>query len=108
MFKFNIFELFPNITFYDYTKNPNRKIDHINNYSLTFSRAEDNEQYIDTVMDKGQNVAVVFKSIPKTFKGYKVINGDETDLRFLDKTNRIIGLIAKGAAKTDTTGFTVL
>ena len=106
--KFNIFELFPEITFYDYTKSPNRKINNINNYSLTFSRAEDNEHHINNVMNKGQNVAVVFKSIPKTYKGFTVINGDETDLRFLDPKNKIVGLLAKGEAKTDTTGFTVV
>ena len=34
-----------------------------------------------------------------------VFNGDESDLRFLDPKNSIIGLYAKGKAKKDTSGF---
>ena len=49
----------------------------------------------------------VVKSIheDKKYKGFKVINGDETDLRFLDPKNCIVGLIAKGKAKKDYSGF---
>jgi hypothetical protein len=32
---------------------------------------------------------------------------DETDLRFLDKGNVIVGLKAKGKAKKDTSGFVI-
>ena len=35
------------------------------------------------------------------------LNGDLTDLRFKDKTGVIIGLIAKGKAKKDNTGFVI-
>ena len=38
-------------------------------------------------------------------QGYKVINADETDLRFTDDNNVICGLIAKGQAKKDYSGF---
>ena len=56
----------------------------------------------------GMNVAVVFrKELPATYLGRKVINGDETDLRFLDEKNVIVGLKAKGKAKKDTSGFVV-
>jgi hypothetical protein len=34
-----------------------------------------------------------------------VFNGDDSDLRFLDPKNSIIGLYAKGKAKKDTSGF---
>jgi hypothetical protein len=34
-----------------------------------------------------------------------VINGDESDLRFLDKQGVVVGLIEKGLAKKDETGF---
>jgi hypothetical protein len=34
-----------------------------------------------------------------------VFNGDDSDLRFLDPKNVIVGLYAKGKAKSDTTGF---
>ena len=38
----NIFEAFPFVTFYDYTKIPGRKVQNIPNYSLTFSEADGN------------------------------------------------------------------
>ena len=56
----------------------------------------------------GLNIAVVFrKDLPETYLGRKVINGDDTDLRFLDEKNVIVGLKAKGKAKKDTSGFVV-
>ncbi len=59
-------------------------------------------------MENGNNIAVVFrKSLPKTFKGFKVINGDNHDLRFVDGSGVIVGLTAKGKAKKDTTGFVI-
>jgi len=55
------------------------------------------------------NVAVVFRNkiLPETYLGYKVINGDKTDLRFLDEKGVIVGLYAKGKATKDTTGFVI-
>lgn len=42
------------------------------------------------------------------FKGLRVIDGDKTDMRFLDGHKRIVvGLKAKGDAKTDTSGFVI-
>jgi len=43
--------------------------------------------------------------LPKTWQGREVIDGDETDLRFLDGQNKIVGLVEKGLAKKDETGF---
>jgi len=94
----NIFETFPNVQFYDYTKNPKRlNKEQASNYHLTFSRSEDNDNEVDQVLAQGGNVAIVFgikdvNKLPTTYKGYKVINGDETDLRFLDDDNVVIGL----------------
>ena len=54
----------------------------------------------------GGNVAVVFRNqLPKTWKGFEVVNGDDTDLRFLDKRGVVVGLIEKGKAKKDESGF---
>jgi hypothetical protein len=53
------------------------------------------------------NIAAVFKELPEKYIGRPVINGDETDLRFLDPKGVIVGLKAKGKAKKDTTGFVV-
>ena len=88
----NIFELFPNITFYDYTKNPKRMDLNIANYHLTFSKSESNDEAVKTVLANGGNVAMVFDKLPTEYMGYKVINGDESDLRFLDGDNVIVGL----------------
>lgn len=90
----NIFELYPKTTFYDYTKNPMRfDIELPKNYSLTFSRSESNHKVAMGLLARGFNVAIVFdKGLPKVYEGYKVINGDETDLRFKDKKGVIVGL----------------
>ena len=94
----NIFELYPNVQFYDYTKNHYRfeKVQP-SNYHLTFSMSEDNKPKSLELLNKGFNVAMVFgvknvEQLPKSYKGFTVINGDESDLRFLDKSNIIIGL----------------
>ena len=88
-----IFETFPNVQFYDYTKNYTRFDKQLPaNYHLTFSRSEINHDIAMGILDKGHNVAIVFDKIPDTYMGYKVVNGDETDLRFLDDKNVIVGL----------------
>jgi hypothetical protein len=104
----NIFEAFPEVQFYDYTKIRGRKVTGISNYHLTFSRAESNEMDARLAAADGMNVAVVFKKdLPATYFGKKVINGDDTDLRFLDERGVIVGLKAKGKAKKDVSGFVV-
>jgi hypothetical protein len=51
-------------------------------------------------------VAIVFrKTLPEKYKGFSVVNGDETDLRFLDGGGNVIGLVEKGRAKKDASGF---
>lgn len=94
----SIIEHFSDVQFYDYTKSPKRMLKFVKgemptNYHLTFSRSEDNDNEVDIVLGNGGNVAVVFANeLPKTYKGYKVINGDESDLRFKDESNIIVGL----------------
>jgi len=94
-----IFELFPDIQFYDYTKIPDRITPF--NYALTYSHwgkwgATNN------AMKQGQNVAMVFDAkktdkLPETFNGRSVVDGDKTDLRTPqnDGLNAIVGLRAK-------------
>ena len=104
----NVFDTFQNITFYDYTKIPNRKVSNIKNYSLTWSYSEANKKYSNYFDTVPNNSAVVFRDkLPERFKGKKVINGDLTDLRFLDPKNIIVGLKAKGKAKKDFSGFVI-
>lgn len=110
-----IFDLFPSIQFHDYTKHyrrclPDWKLP--NNYHLTFSRSENNEDECEEVLSAGLcNVAVLFdrKFVEGSkFLGRDCINGDVSDLRFLDKmSGSIVWLQAKGRARDDTSGFVV-
>ena len=102
-----IFEIFPSVQFYDYTKVLGRKVSHIPNYHLTFSKADGNDMDVRIAASNGMNIAAVFKELPETYIGRPVINGDDTDLRFLDPKGIIVGLKAKGKAKKDTTGFVI-
>jgi len=106
-----IFDKYPETQFYDYTKSFGRMAQFLNgelpsNYHLTFSRSEHNQKLCEMVLEMGGNVAVVFRNqLPKTWNGFEVVNGDENDLRFLDKSGVVVGLIEKGLAKKDKTGF---
>jgi len=89
----NIFELYPEVQFYDYTKNYLRFDKELpTNYHLTFSRSETNNDKAIELLKRGFNVAIVFDKLPTEFEGYKVINADEDDLRFLDEKNVVCGL----------------
>jgi hypothetical protein len=105
----NIFEMFPQVQFYDYTKIPTRNISYIFNYHLTWSYSEASEKYAKLFDSVPYNKAVVFrnKELPSTFKGVKVIDGDKHDMRFLDEPNVVVGLKAKGKAKSDDSGFVI-
>jgi hypothetical protein len=104
----NIFAMFPDVQFYDYTKLANRR-NIPANYHLTYSRSEENDSTLGEAISNGMNVAVVFssKSLPVVWRGLPVVNGDINDLRFLDPRGVIVGLVAKGKAKTDTSGFVI-
>lgn len=116
----NIMALFPDVTFYDYTKWPIRLrplVAGIPNYSLTYSLAESNADSAANALLAGVNVAAVFavkrgKPLPSHYAigGVltRVIDGDATDLRFTDPREAvgvIVGLRAKGRAIHDRTGF---
>ena len=110
----NIFQAFGYIQFYDYTKVLGRKVNNISNYHLTFSAADGNDNDVNNAIQQGYNIAVVFnlkKTLPMPeyhrFNNQvrPVYNGDESDLRFLDPDNHIVGLYAKGKAKKDISGF---
>lgn len=105
-------EEFDTVQFYDYTKIPQPWKRVRKNYDITFSRSETNQKDCLDALNYGINVAVVFSTkktekLPDEFWGFEVINGDEHDLRFLDKKGVIVGLTAKGRAKKDTSGFVV-
>ena len=103
---------FQNLKFYDYTPNVKRMIQFLNgelpaNYHLTFSRKENNQALVELVANMGGNVAVVFDKLPETYLGKPVVDGDATDLRFLDPKGVIVGLKAKGKGKQDESGFVI-
>jgi len=51
-------------------------------------------------------VAVVFADeLPEKWWGYPVINGDENDLRFLDGSGKIVGLLEKKTGRKTTDEF---
>jgi len=106
----NIFEAFGYVQFYDYTKVLGRKVSGISNYSLTFSAADGNDLDVLLARKAGYNIAVVFgikktEPMPAEYMGLPVFNGDESDLRFLDPKQVVVGLYAKGKAKKDISGF---
>lgn len=111
----NLFDTFPLVQFYDYTKKFDRLSLTIPNYHLTFSRAESklSQTQAFAALAKGFNSAFVFNTkkddvLPTEHAGFKVIDGDQNDLRFLDpKGGVIVGLRAKGPAKKDNSGFVV-
>jgi hypothetical protein len=110
--KMELMEAFPDVPFYDYTPNKQRMLDYLDgklpkNYSLTFSRKEDNETACEEVMSKGGSVAAVFKDAPESWKGAPCFDGDQSDLRFLDPRGVVVALKAKGKAKKDTSGFVI-
>ena len=110
----NIFERFPTIQFYDYTKIAYRafqqgKPGFPSNYHLTFSASEVNHGTCRDLLLSGFSVTVVCSKEVKAWALTQdnVIDGDENDLRFLDKKGSIILLSAKGRAKKDTSGFVI-
>jgi hypothetical protein len=93
----NIFQIFPEVAFYDYTKNPDKFIEKPLNYHLTLSYTGKNWRSCEAILSKGFNVAMVFNvkhesQLPEIFNGYKVVNGDLTDYRINDAKGIIIGL----------------
>ena len=105
---------FPKSQFYDYTKHLKRFVRFLegklpSNYHLTYSRSEETtDAMVIALCKSGGNVAVVFRDhLPETWLGIEVIDGDDSDLRFQDGKGKIVGLLEKGLAKKDETGFVV-
>lgn len=118
-----LFAEFPELTFYDYSKNPGRALafargEFPKNYHLTFSLSESNAVHAALVAASGCNVAAVVAGHragnPLAIAGqsFATFDADRHDVRFLDRLSpggrgRIGVLKAKGKAKKDETGFVV-
>jgi hypothetical protein len=106
----NLMSAFPDVQFVDYTKSARRFERALpENYSLTLSRHESNDDaVIRLVKEKRGNAAVVFERVPTQWRGLPVIDGDKHDLRHLDPLGVIVGLTPKGRkAKRDSSGFVI-
>lgn len=99
------------VIFYDYTKVYN----YIGNrplwWHLTFSASERNHYLCNSLLARNLcNIAVPFmlgqdEPFPGFYWGHRVIDGDETDMRWLDPSPCVVGLRVKGRGMQDTTGF---
>lgn len=113
----SIMSAFPELQWYDYTKYPvARRLVLPSNYYLTQSLdvGIGSEREALTALSIGRNVAVAFDAkkgtpLPSSFQlgsqSFPVIDGDVSDLRFLDASPVIVRLRAKGRARRDTSGF---
>jgi hypothetical protein len=80
----NIFEFFPDLQFYDYTKLANRITAHTPNYDLTFSYSgvPAFQPYVQRAAQDGYRIAVVFRNretIPAEFLGTTCVDGFVVD-----------------------------
>ena len=107
----NIMSVFPSVQFMDYTKIVGRlKRPLPANYDLTFSYsgADAYRASVLKAIAYRARIAVVFgDTIPDQFMGMPVVDGDSSDLRFLDPQACIVALHAKGKAKKETGPFVV-
>jgi hypothetical protein len=102
----NIFQIFSDVSFYDYTKNHNKFTDKPENYHLTYSYTGRNWNKALELLNLGFNIAMVFNvkketELPQTFNGYNVVNGDLSDYRINDAKGIIVGLKWKRIANRD-------
>lgn len=107
--QFDIPQSFPDLNFYDYTKRVRRLGKTPANYNLMFSYSgvASYRKQVERMPD-GYPMAVVFKGrLPTHFRGREVIDGDKSDLINLRSGHVVVGLLAKGKAKHDTSGFVV-
>ena len=112
-----IIDAFPEVAYYDYSKDPRRAGQLRPNYWVTFSRSENNELDCLDVLRKNGTVATVYDDgyttgarnlhgngplrMPKRWRGFKTVNGDETDLRFTDPSRHAIMLKLKARTLND-------
>jgi len=98
-----LMRLFSETRFYDYTKLAGRCLPEyiarhgLKDYHLTFSFSGENWRACEMLLERNVSVAVCFdlkkgENLPDTYKGYRVIDGDVHDLRFLDEKGVIVGL----------------
>lgn len=108
----NLLQKYPHVQFYDYTKVLNRRrlLETYPNYDLTFSYSGSNWGECEQALKDGMRVAVVFagKQLPNWYKGYEVVDGDVSDIRYWDNKSCIVGLrFKKVRNKIENSSFVV-
>lgn len=95
----SIFQLFPDLTFWDYTKHEERMLGKLPpNYHLTYSLNEKTSPgFVEKLLKAKKSAAFVYVGEMPRYHSvenrvYPVISGDDHDLRFLDKPGRLVGL----------------
>lgn len=131
----NVMDMFPSVQFYDYTKRHNRKDLPANYHlTFSLAEGNDDNAFwalrqgmnVAAVFRKvpkvfhlprtrdrdcvetGASLQTMSNGITRwvgNVAEIPVVDGDESDLRFLDPRGVIVGLKAKGKARKDTTGF---
>jgi len=99
----NIFEIFNDTMFYDYTKVFKKFENKPLNYHLTYSYTGHNWVNCLKVLEMGHNIAMVFNIdkkaiLPMSYKGIPIVSGDLTDFRINDAKKVIVGLVWKKIA----------
>lgn len=110
----------PEVTFYDYTKDPGRAIAAATrpdwwppNYHLTFSYSGENLADCKRVLEAGGRVAVVAdkavsnETLREMFGARRVVDGDAHDLIFTHPKRAILRLRPKGKAEASRSPFVV-
>ena len=108
--KHGIPQEFPDIFFYDYTKNASRLGKTPDNYELMFSYSNepDYQKHVAKAWNTDAPISVVFRGgMPEHYKGRRVIDGDASDLVNVKAGKVVVGLVAKGKAKKDDGNFVV-
>jgi hypothetical protein len=108
--QFGIPQAYPEIMYYDYTKRADRLGKTPPNYHLTFSYSGARlfRRSVEKALKTDTNLAVVFSGgLPARFLGRPVVDGDLHDIRIDDTKGLVIGLRAKGQAKTSDSDFVV-
>jgi hypothetical protein len=108
---YRFYEVYQDIIFWDYTKRPDLAVKNhrLMNVHMTYSENENTTDRIrGQLLDAGINIAMVFDiwsrhggALPEKIGNVPVIDGDTSDLRFLDPKGVIVGLRLK-SAKTPT------
>lgn len=109
----SIFDAFPDVQFYDYTKLPARFARALpSNYHLTLSNSEASPVYARKVRNAHRKhgasvVSVASKDMYNAMVAAGGVDGDANDLRFLDPAGSMVWLKAKGKARKDQSGFVI-